>query len=307
MSYPESVDICEVGPRDGFQFEEKLIPTELKVEIIRELARAGVKRIQATSFVHPKWVPQMADAEDVISALADVEGTTLSALVLNLRGLDRARASGIRHVDVSIATNDRHSLDNTNMSAADALAQGEAMVEEAVAHGMLPQIGFQTVFGYETPGDTPVETVVEMASRFAAAGVESISLADSTGMANPTSIRTTVEAVKGVSGRVPIVLHLHDTRGLGMANIVAALECGVNRFDAALGGMGGCPFIPGATGNVATEDTVYLLDSLGVRSGIDMSAVAACSARLSAFLGKSFPGKLYSLQGKHTRRVQADA
>ncbi len=307
MTYPESVEICEVGPRDGFQFESKLIPTELKVDIMRDLARAGVRRIQATSFVHPKWVPQMADAEEVIASISDLASVVMSALVLNMRGLERARAANVRHVDISIATNDRHSLDNANMSAADALDQGEKMVKAALKYGISPQIGFQTVFGYEVPGDTPIETVVDMARRFSGMGVESISLADSTGMANPLSIRERVGRVRAIGTDVPIVLHLHDTRGLGLANVVAGLECGVTRFDAAFGGMGGCPFIPGATGNIATEDLVYLLNGLDVATGVDLAAVADCSKRLSEFLGKPLPGKLYTLQGKQTRRIQADA
>ncbi len=307
MTYPDEVEICEVGPRDGFQFEGKLIPTDLKVDIIRDLARAGLRRIQATSFVHPKWVPQMADAEEVIASTSDIAGVAVSALVLNMRGLDRARAAGVGHVDISIATNDRHSLDNANMSASDALGQGVSMVKAAAEHGMSAQIGFQTVFGYEAPGDTPVAAVVEMARRFSELGVESISLADSTGMANPVSIRQVVDKVHETSADVPLVLHLHDTRGLGLANVVAGLECGVTRFDAAFGGMGGCPFIPGATGNIATEDVVYLLDELKVGTGIDLAAVAACSKRISEFLGKPLAGKLYALQGKQTRRVQADA
>ncbi|MBT8399812.1 MAG: hydroxymethylglutaryl-CoA lyase [Rhodothermia bacterium] len=307
MKYPDTVEICEVGPRDGFQFEGKLISTELKVDIIRHLARAGLRRIQATSFVHPKWVPQMADAEDVIASISDLSDVVVSALVLNMRGLERARAAGVRHVDISIATNDRHSLDNANMSAADALAQGEAMVKAALSYGIAAQIGFQTVFGYEVPGDTPTETVAGMAKRFSELGVESISLADSTGMANPTGIREMLGRVQDASVDVPLVLHLHDTRGLGLANVVAGLDRGVNRFDAAFGGMGGCPFIPGATGNIATEDLVYLLDGLGVATGVDLDSVADCSKRISEFLGKPLPGKLYALQGKHTRRVQADA
>ena len=307
MNYPDKVHLCEVGPRDGFQFEEKPIPTDLKVEIIRDLAKAGLQRIQAVSFVHPKWIPQMADAEEVVASLTDLDGVVLTALVLNMRGLERASVAGVKHVDVSIASNELHSLDNTNMSADVALEQGLKMVEWAGSRGISVQIGFQTVFGYATPGDTPIETVCGMAKRFAEMDVESISLADSTGMANPVSIRRTVEAVREAAGNVPLVLHLHDTRGLGMANVVAALEGGVQRFDTSLGGMGGCPFIPDATGNIATEDTIYLLDSIGVRCGADLSGVAACTTRMEEFLGKSFPGKLHHLQGKRTRSAHADA
>lgn len=306
MTYPDSVELCEVGPRDGFQFEEKPIPTEMKVEVMRDLARAGLRRIQATSFVHPSWVPQMADAEEVIAALAANDEVVITALALNMRGLERACAAGVTHVDLSIATNERHSRDNANMGAEEALAEGLRMVKWAQEKHMIPQIGFQTVFGYAAPGDTPTDRVTDMTRRFAALGVESISLADSTGMANPESIRQITGAVLDTAADVPIVLHLHDTRGLGMSNVVAALEMGVRRFDTSMGGMGGCPFIPGATGNIATEDTVYLMDSLGIRSGVALAEVAACTARMETFLRKSFPGKLHTLQRMTSRSAQAD-
>ncbi|GIV60604.1 MAG: hydroxymethylglutaryl-CoA lyase [Rhodothermaceae bacterium] len=295
MPYPAFVELCEVGPRDGFQFEEKPIPTDLKVAIIEGLVAAGLRRIQVTSFVHPKWVPQMADAEEVVARLPAREEVVYTGLALNLRGLERAHAAGLTHVDLSIATNETHSRDNANMTVAEGVRQAEEMIRRAHAYGMQPQLGLQTVFGYAAPGDTPLPFVVDLCARFAALGVESISLADSTGMANPVMIRERVTAVQEVIGDTPLVLHLHDTRGLGLANVVAALACGVARFDTSLGGMGGCPFIPGATGNIATEDTVYLLDALGVPTGVDLAKVAACTRRLEAFLGKRLPGKMHRL------------
>ncbi len=298
MTYPRSVELCEVGPRDGFQFEEKHIPTDLKVEIIRELAAAGLPRIQVASFVHPKWVPQMADAEDVFERIGGADGVVCSALVLNMKGLERARAAGVHHVDISIATDDRHSRANTNMTAEEAVEEGVEMVERAIAFGMLPQIGLQTVFGYARPGDTDLPTIVELAGRFSQLGVESISLADSTGMANPLMIKERLTAIQDVVGPTPVVVHLHDTRGLGMANVVASLECGVSRFDTSLGGLGGCPFIPGATGNIATEDTAYLLDSLSIDTGIDIERVSACSLKMESFLERRLPGRLHRLVGK---------
>jgi hydroxymethylglutaryl-CoA lyase len=295
MHRPERVTLCEVGPRDGFQFEETPIPTDLKVEAITALAEAGLPVIQVASFVHPKWVPQMADAEDVCRRLPAREGVRYTGLALNTRGVERAHAAGLRYVDLSIATNERHSLDNANMTVAEAVDQAEAMIHLAHRFGMEAQLGLQTVFGYAAPGDTPLETVLDLARRFADIGIESLSLADSTGMANPVMIAERVQAVQAVIGDLPLVLHLHDTRGLGLANVVAALGCGVARFDTSLAGMGGCPFIPGATGNIATEDTVYLLDSLGVETGIDLGAVAAVSRRVEDFLGKRFSGKMHRL------------
>lgn len=306
MSLPPRVELCDVGPRDGFQFEDQFIPTDLKVEIITALADAGVPRIQVTSFVHPKWVPQMKDAEEVCERLPDRDDVVYAGLALNQKGLERAHAAGLSHVDLSIATHDEHSLDNANMTVEEAVEQAETMVEYALDHEMQPQMGFQTVFGYEAPEDTPLDQVVEMSRHFAEMGIESLSLADSTGMANPRSIQERVRAVQDVIGETPLVLHLHDTRGLGLANVYAALECGVERFDTSLAGMGGCPFIDGATGNIATEDTVYLLDGLGIETGVDREAVGRASARIESFLGKEFPGKLHRLT-QHSEQAQPAA
>ncbi|MFB6097931.1 MAG: hydroxymethylglutaryl-CoA lyase, partial [Salinibacter sp.] len=284
MSLPNTVELCDVGPRDGFQFEDKFIPTDLKVETITALADAGVSRIQVTSFVHPKWVPQMKDAEEVCARLPERDEVTYAGLALNRKGLERAQDAGLSQVDLSIATHDEHSQDNANMTVDEAVAQAEDMVRYVHEHGLQAQMGFQTVFGYREAGDTPLEQVVEMSRHFAQMDVESISLADSTGLANPRMIKERVRAVRNAVGDTPLVLHLHDTRGLGLANVYAALQCGVERFDTSLAGMGGCPFIEGATGNIATEDTVYLLDGLGVDTGIDREQVGRASLRVESFL-----------------------
>lgn len=296
ISLPDRVTICDVGPRDGFQFEDQFIPTELKVEIITALADAGLPRIQVTSFVHPEWVPQMRDAEEVCERLPEREDVVYAGLALNMKGLERAQAAGLTHVDLSIATHDAHSQDNANMTVEEAVVQAEDMVHRAHENDMHVQMGFQTVFGYRTPGDTPLEQVVDMAKHFADLGVASLSLADSTGLAHPRMIQRRVTAVQEVLGDIPLVLHLHDTRGLGLANVYAALQKGVRWFDTSLAGMGGCPFIPGATGNIATEDTVYLLDGLGIKTGVDRAAVGEASVRVESFLEKQFPGKLHRLQ-----------
>lgn len=295
MSLPSEVELCDVGPRDGFQFEEKFIPTDLKVETISALADAGVPRIQVTSFVHPKWVPQMKDAEAVCERLPDRDDVTFAGLALNQKGLERAHAAGLTQVDLSIATHDQHSQDNANMTVDEAVAQAEEMVRYAHENGLDTQMGFQTVFGYQEPGDTPIEKVVDMSSHFTEMGIESLSLADSTGLAHPRMIKNRVGAVQEVIGNVPLVLHLHDTRGLGLANVYAALQCDVRRFDTSLAGMGGCPFIEGATGNIATEDTAYLLHGLGIETGIDRHAVGRASRRIEEHLAKKFPGKLHRL------------
>lgn len=297
---PSSVELCEVGPRDGFQFESMFIPTERKLQTIRALAAAGLPRVQVTSFVHPKWVPQMRDAEEICESLP-MEGigdTSFSGLALNRKGLERAIAAGCQYIDLSIATHDAHSQDNANMTVAEAIEEGRAMVEAAKEADREAQMNVQTVFGYREPGDTPLDRIVELAETFATLGVESVSLADSTGMANPLAIRRVVRAVQEVIGDTPLVLHLHDTRGLGLANLVAALEEGIRRFDTSFAGMGGCPFIDGATGNIATEDTVYLLNQMGVETGVDMVQVAEVSAQIESVLEKTFPGKMHRLLQK---------
>ena len=295
MPLPPKVTLCDVGPRDGFQFEDTFIPTDLKVDIISALADAGLPRIQVTSFVHPEWVPQMKDAKAVCERLPARDDVTYAGLVLNPKGLERAGAAGLSHVDLSIATHDQHSRDNANRTVEAAAAQAGEMIRRAHRQGLRVQMGFQTVFGYRAPGDTPLEQVVEMSRHFAQMDVASISLADSTGLANPRMIQKRVRAVQGGIGDTPLVLHLHDTRGLGLANVYAALQCGVDRFDTSLAGMGGCPFIEGATGNIATEDTAYLLEGLGVRTGVDRARVGAASRRIESFLGTQFPGKGHRL------------
>ena len=296
MKYPDFVEICEVGPRDGFQFESKLIPTDLKVDAVKKLIESGIPRIQITSFVHPSRVPQMADAEEVVRAVGSGYGCILSGLALNVRGVRRAADSGLKFVDLSIATNEKHGFDNANMSVQEGIVHADEMISEAHDRDLSVQLNLQTVWGYQNPGDTSIEQVVKMATHFANRGLESFSLADSTGMANPDSIRAVINAVREATD-VPLVLHLHDTRGLAIANVVAALEMGITRFDTSLGGLGGCPFIPGATGNVATEDVVNLLDQLGIKSGIKNGSVAAISREMAAFLGRPLSGKMYKLLG----------
>lgn len=292
---PAFAALCEVGPRDGFQFEKQPVPTGLKIQVIRDLAAAGLRRIQAVSFVHPERVPQMADAEAVAAALPKDGDTVFSGLALNARGVVRAHEAGLSAVDLSIATHEVHARDNANMSVAQGVDMARRMIGDARARGLSVQLGFQTVFGYETPGDTPLDLVLELAETFAASGLESLSLADSTGLAGPEDVRRVVRAVRGVAPHLPQVLHLHDTRGLGLANVCAALEEGVERFDTSLGGLGGCPFIPGATGNIPTEDTLWLLERLGVATGVDRAAVARVTRTVAEHLGRELPGRLYRL------------
>lgn len=287
--------LCEVGPRDGFQFESKFIPTEQKRDWIHGLARAGLPRIQATSFVHPKWVPQMADAEALCAQLPNVPGTRYSALALNRRGVERALRAGVRLVDLSIATHPQHARDNVNMSVEQGMEEAHVMINMVLDAGAEVQLGLQTVWGYAAANDVALSDLLRIGEAFAVYPLESFSLADSTGLAHPNSIRETVRAFQALMPKIPLVLHLHDTRGAGLANVVAALECGVSRFDTSLGGLGGCPFIPGATGNIATEDTASLLHAMGYQTQVDVGAVSCISREVSTFLERPLSGKMYRL------------
>jgi hydroxymethylglutaryl-CoA lyase len=295
MKLPSHVQLCEVGPRDGFQFEETFISTDRKLDVIRRLTSAGLRRIQVTSFVHPKWVPQMADAGDVVSGLPGGTDAIFSGLALNMKGLERLHESGLPCVDISIATNETHSRDNANMDVDRGVEQAVAMAQRARELGLQAQMGFQTVFGYGEPGDTPMPRLLDLTRRFLDLDVESLSYADSTGMADPVMIQERIGALMEEAPGIPIVLHLHDTRGTALANILAALQIGIDRFDTSFGGLGGCPFIPGATGNVATEDVAGMLEQMGVRTGVDIGLVAGVSRDMETILGRPLPGRRHRL------------
>ncbi len=290
LAWPR-VSLTEVGPRDGFQLEEKIVPTELKAEVISALAAAGIRHIQAASFVHPKRVPQMADAEDLFSRLPEIPGVCYSALVLNRRGLERALACKVAEVEVSVSASDVHGRKNAGMGLAEACREAAAMIREAVAAGVRVRGSVQCAFGCRYEGRIEPERVLALAERFLAEGIGTLALADTTGMADPVQVRTVLGLVLPAAGPVPAALHLHDTRGLGLVNAVAGFECGVTRFDTAAGGMGGCPFVPGAAGNIATEDAAHLFSRLGADPGVDISAVAAVTGRLEAFFEKRFPAR----------------
>jgi hydroxymethylglutaryl-CoA lyase len=288
------IEIIEVGPRDGLQREKTIIPTADKIDMIHMLVDAGVKAVQVTSFVHPKYVPQMADAEAICAGINKVDGVIYSGLVLNMKGLERAHAAGLTHVDMSISASDSHSQKNANRTLAEAVERFRDMVAHAHKLGLTVRAGIQCAFGYYEP-DVTQELVLELAEQHVALGIASLALADSTGMANPRQITEILTALQPIVGDIPVVLHLHDTRGMGLANTVAAIEAGCTRFDTAFGGMGGCNFIPEALGNIATEDTVNMLHAMGYETGVDIDAVAEVSRKLQDLIGQPLPGKLYQL------------
>ncbi|MBC7356499.1 MAG: hydroxymethylglutaryl-CoA lyase [Desulfomicrobiaceae bacterium] len=295
MSFPDAVVIEEQGLRDGLQSEPTLVPTERKLHLIEELIQAGVRRIQVTSFVHPKLVPQMADAEDLCAALQPRPGVLYTGLVLNTKGMERAAAVGLDHVSVSLSASETHSRNNARLSLREARDQFRAMVRFAKSHGLTVRGGVQCAFGCRFEGAVPMALVLDLVKEQLDQQVDEIALADSTGMGHPGAIQELCGRVLELAGERPLFLHLHDTEGKGLANVLAALNVGVRYFDAAFGGLGGCPFIKGASGNIATEDLLWMLRQMGIRTGIDVARIAALSRSLEAFLGRIFPGKMHRL------------
>lgn len=305
--YPQEVTLNEVAPRDGFQFEDLVLPVEFRVAIINSLVGAGLRNIQVTSFVNPRIVPQMGDAEALIAQLPVVEGVSYNALALNARGFERAQAAGVRCIEVSASASNAHSLKNAGMGRDKAIEQVAAVLSQAEGAGIEARGGVQCAFGCALEGSVAVDRVLEMVRRMIAAGADSIVLSDTTGMADPAAVSNMLDNLLPITGDTPVALHLHDTRGLGMVNVAAALGFGIAHFDTAAGGMGGCPFTPGAAGNIATEDTAYFLEALGIRTGIDISRLAAVSRKLEKTYGKTFQGKVYRLAEFDPARQRGEA
>lgn len=295
LTPPATVELIEVGLRDGLQSEATLVPAAEKIALIDALAAAGMTRIQVTAFVHPKRVPQMADAEELCAALPQRPGVIYSGLVLNLKGVERAAVAGLSHVDMGLSASEAHSRRNANRSVDEALAEFGAMVDLARAEGMRVRGAVQCAFGYQAPDDVDSGRVLEIVDRYLTLGIDEVALADSAGLADPGQVAALAGQALAKLGDRPLILHLHDTRGLGLANLLAALQVGVRHFDTAFGGLGGCPFIDGAAGNIATEDTVYLLDRLGIVTGVDAARVAEISRRVGHVLGKTLPGRMTGL------------
>ena len=278
--------------RDGLQIESQLFTIEQKIELFNLLKSAGVKRIQVGSFVHPKIVPQMADTDELIKTIGAQEETTISALILNDRGLERALACQVSHVSMSVSVSNSHSLKNARRSAADALAGMVELIKNARREGLEVRAGLQSAFGCVYEGAISESVVLAAAEKMIAAGVDEINLADSAGMANPQTIRSLVGRVGRQFPDVRISLHLHDTRGMGLANMFSGYEAGVRVFDVCAGGLGGCPFIKGAAGNVPTEDAVHMFESMGIDTGIDLKSLMSAVEYLEKVLGRSLPGRM---------------
>ena len=283
------MEIVEVGPRDGLQNEKALIPTADKVELIRRAINYGVRRIEVASFVNPKRVPQMADAEAVVDALGVVDGVTRIGLVLNERGADRALACGVDQLGAVAIASDSFGIRNQGQSSAESVTVAKRIVSMAQISGRTAQVTIAVAFGCPFEGEIDPARVVAMASELAEAGPLEIALADTIGVAVPAQVSSLVHKVRGAIDPIPVRIHCHDTRNTGIANIWAAVEAGAKTVDASLGGLGGCPFAPGAAGNVATEDALYMLERSGVATGLNLAMAIESSSWLAGVMGKKLP------------------
>jgi hydroxymethylglutaryl-CoA lyase len=273
----ETVIICEVGPRDGLQIAKTRMATAAKAQWIAAIAEAGVREIEVGSFVPARLIPQMADTAEIVARALAIPGLTVAALAPNLRGAAAAWAAGAHRISIPVSVSEGHSRSNLNRTPAEQIAEVRRVVQwvRSQPRAMQIQAGCSTAFGCSIDGTVPAKRVIEVATELAAAGVDEVTLADTVGYAHPAQVRSLVRAVREAIGDKLTGLHLHDTMGLGLANALAGLEAGVRQFDACLAGLGGCPYAPGASGNVVTEDLVFMLESMGFETGIDLAKLLA--------------------------------
>lgn len=303
MSLPERVSVREVGPRDGLQNEDP-IPTASKVELIDALSRTGLRRIEAVSFVHPRAIPQMADADEVWRQLKVDPGIRYSALVPNVRGAERALAAGFTELEVVVSASDTHNRANLNRSTGESLADVGELAALVHSGGGRLQLIVSTAWGCPYEGDVEVERVLWVAGRGMAAGVDSLVYGDTTGMATPTRVTRLVGRTRDAHPDLPLGLHFHNTRGTGLANVYAAMELGVDDFDASVGGLGGCPYAPGASGNIATEELVHMLEDMGIDTGVDLDALIGVAELAERLVGRELSSQVLRA-GPRTRTVPA--
>jgi len=287
-----SVEIVEVGPRDGLQSEPGVFPTAAKIEFIERLFDAGLRRIEVTSFVNPKKVPQMADAEAVLSGLRRREGVHFIGLVLNRRGFERAAAAGCNEIGMAVVASDTFNRRNQGVSTDESIAAWLEIAREANAAGIRPTITIGASFGCPFEGEVPVERVIDIARRVAEAGPYEIAFADTIGVGVPAQVAEVFGRAREALPGIRLRGHFHNTRNTGLANAYAAVEAGAVTLDASAGGIGGCPFAPAATGNIPTEDLVYLLERSGVATGVDLDRLLATGEWLQQTLGRTVPGML---------------
>ncbi len=285
------IEICEVGPRDGLQTEKTILSTAHKITLIQKLIDSGIKKIEVTSFVNPKIVPQMSDAEQLIKELPIVEDVIYTGLLLSRSGLERALTTNLTHYNVVLAVSNTFNLKNAKRSVRQSLFELTAIIQEAKANNKYVNVTLGTAFGCPYEGEIAIDYLLTIAARFIEAGVDEITFADTTGLANPLKVEKTIKAYERTFGTdIPLGLHFHNTRGLGIANALAGLQQGITRFDSSIAGIGGCPFAPKAVGNICTDDFVYMLQSMGYETGISLEKLVNTSKWLEEKLGRTLEG-----------------
>jgi hydroxymethylglutaryl-CoA lyase len=297
------VSIREVGPRDGLQNEQP-VPTAAKIDLLNALSRTGVRRIEAVSFVHPKAIPQMADADEVWAAVDRRPDVRYSALVPNSRGAQRALHAGFREIEVVVSASDTHNRRNVNRSTEESLDDIAGLIETLHASGATAEVIVATSFGCPYEGDVPPDRVASIVDRVVSDGADRLAFGDTTGMATPRRVRDVVTAVRERQPDIPVLLHFHNTRGTALANILTALELGITEYDASVGGLGGCPYAPGATGNVATEEVVHMLHDMDIDTGIDLDALLDAARLAEEVVGRPLPSGVLRA-GPRSRLVPA--
>jgi hydroxymethylglutaryl-CoA lyase len=300
---PARISVREVGPRDGLQNEDP-VPTAAKIELIDRLSRTGVERIEAVSFVRPEAIPQMADAAAVWAGITRSPAVRYSALVPNLRGADLALAAGVTELEAVVSASDTHNRKNVRRSTAQSLDDIARVIDRAHQSGASCQVIISTAWGCPYEGDVPPERVLWAASRAVADGADTISFGDTTGMATPGRVTRLVGEFRSAHPRVSLNLHFHNTRGAGLANVLTAMQLGVADFDASVGGLGGCPYAPGATGNIATEELIYLAEDMGVATGVDLESMIDAAADAERVVGRQLPSQVLRA-GPRTRTIPA--
>ena len=298
---PARISLREVGPRDGLQNEDP-VPTEAKVGLINTLAQTGISRIEAVSYVRPEAIPQMADADQVWQGITRAPTVRYSALAPNLRGARRALDAGFTEVEVVVSASDTHNRRNVNRGTAESLDDIAVFIDEAHRRGATCQVVVATAWGCPYEGDVPASRVLRVAGRAVADGADAISFGDTTGMATPRRVTELVGGFRSRHPEVPLNLHFHNTRGTGLANVLAALELGVDDFDASVGGLGGCPYAPGASGNIATEELVHMVEDMGVATGVDLAAMIGAAEEAERIVGRQLPSQVLRA-GPRTRTV----
>lgn len=295
--------IVEVSPRDGLQNEKQVVPTATKVELIKRAIAAGIQRIEVASFVNPDRVPQMADAEAVVAALPDIAGATYIGLVLNQKGAERALETKLGELGAVVVATDTFAQKNQGQTSDESVAVASTIVRRAKADGRRANVTVSAAFGCPFEGEVPAERVVEIVRRLAEAEPDDIALADTIGAADPWRVRALIEAVRSAVPGIVLRGHFHNTRNTGLANAFAAIEAGVSIFDTSIGGLGGCPFAPAATGNAPTEDLLYMLSRGGVDTGVDLDEVIAVSKWLAGIMGRPLPAMVSRAGGFPTSRA----